>query len=53
MKDKVLFDVHTLAYSLHSLKSTLSLLRLQKSFYFLFAYYGGFYRMDAMDTIVG
>lgn len=39
-----LFDVHTLARYLHSIKKNISPLKLQKSLYFLFAYHGAFYR---------
>jgi uncharacterized phage-associated protein len=41
---EALFDVHTLARYLYSLKENISPLKLQKGLYFLFAYHGAFYR---------
>lgn len=44
-------EVHTLARYLISLKGDISPLKLQKSLYFLFAYYGALYSKDSEDGI--
>lgn len=49
MKDSFFPDVDTLVEYLYSIKPDITPLRLQKSLYFLYAYYGAFYGKMGQD----
>jgi uncharacterized phage-associated protein len=51
VKDVVFDSVHTVANYLYEKKPDISPLKLQKSLYFLYAYYGAYYAKQAEDGV--